>query len=755
MASDPGLNERLAALVVDALELGGGKAERDVADELFAAFGVDLDAIDASVGQATSDRKTASRNAAAKALAAAAPSPEALMHETVRCGGRFIAMVEEIYRSLAGHARATAGSSEQFRFQRDGVDLDLTISEAFIERIRRLQQTLRRAVVGQVDEVLLSRFTRWDGGELYGTWPLDSGDLRLLDAVLNLSWMERLAGPGAPPEINAALAGARAAAIGLVGAAERLIDAHMTGLAELAADGRSVDEIATALFINCSDRSRSDAEYEVSRLLEVGGLDMGAHAQYIVGLERDGSIGLRRHPGSSELQPAVADGIHYGSGVSTLAGFVAMWRSGMYARRGREAVEAEVLATNPDVIVAWLADVRQACDEATVWLETDVFRATGSIDEARLEEAFEEFLNLPLWGNRDLLYEIWILCATLRSCEETGWIVDLRGFEREGDTWVLGVRPTTEPVAVLQLARDSAINLEAWREPKRPTAGNAVTPDVTIATPGNHPHDLVVVEAKNKYNLADGSALAAALKYRNPLHPAATWVCNHCEARAGHGIAARNHGDAWRRIHLAGAFRPGNVPPEFAESLELALVPPSARARMSDLLLVVDVTASMTRRLGEVWEVLADAADRLSAFRSFSAVLYSDHGQREPFVTRDIGPFADLHELLHEIDATPSGHGYDLEEAEDAMRRAREIAEARGPLTVVVITDAPPHPPADCPKGIDFEEEVRALLATGSRCFVVDVDEGDSIDATWSSFDQVEHTTLAGLPATCAASCSR
>ena len=75
----------------------------------------------------------------------------------------------------------------------------------------------------------------------------------------------------------------------------------------------------------------------------------------------------------------------------------------------------------------------------------------------------------------------------------------------------------------------------------------------------------------------------------------------------------------------------------------------------------------------------------------------------------------------------PSGDGEDFEEAlEDAMRRAREIAEGRGPLTVVVITDAPPHSPADCPEGIDFEEEVRALLATGSRCFVVDIDERGS-----------------------------
>lgn len=257
MTSDPGMN-RLAALVVDALELGGGKAEHDVAEELFAAFGLDLDAIDAGVGHATSDRKLAFRKAATEALAGGARSPEALINETVRCGGRFIAMVEEIYRSLAGHAKTTAGSSEQFRFQRDDLDLELTISEAFIERIRRLQRTLRRVVIGQVDEVLLSRFTRWDGGELYGTWPLDDGDLRLLDAVLHLSWMERSAGPGAPAEIDTALAGARASASGLVGAAERLTDAHMTGLAKLVADDRGVDEIATALFVEGSDRSRSD-----------------------------------------------------------------------------------------------------------------------------------------------------------------------------------------------------------------------------------------------------------------------------------------------------------------------------------------------------------------------------------------------------------------------------------------------------------------------------------------------------------------
>ena len=48
-----------------------------------------------------------------------------------------------------------------------------------------------------------------------------------------------------------------------------------------------------------------------------------------------------------------------------------------------------------------------------------------------------------------------------------------------------------------------------------------------------------------------------------------------------------------------------NLLPNSAESLKLALTPPSAVARISNFLLVVDVTASMARHLTEVWEALA------------------------------------------------------------------------------------------------------------------------------------------------------
>jgi hypothetical protein len=66
------------------------------------------------------------------------------------------------------------------------------------------------------------------------------------------------------------------------------------------------------------------------------------------------------------------------------------------------------------------------------------------------------------------------------------------------------------------------------------------------------------------------------------------------------------------------------------------------------------------------------------------------------------------------------------------MKRCRELAEEMGPLTVVVLTDAPPYSPDECPLGVDFEAEVLRLLHTGSRCLLCE--DWLSGDASWSIF---------------------
>jgi hypothetical protein len=706
--------QRLAALVTDALELGSGKYERDVADDLFRAFGIDLAAVQTRVPRLR--RKSAFRDEAAAALAAAAPSPEALMAEVVRCGGRFVAMVEEIYALLADHVATSTGSAEQFRLRRDDVDLEITISPAFIERLRELESITRRVSVGRINHDAMRRFVGWDNGAFYGTWPLDGGNLRLLDTVLHLD------------SLGAAAAEARPAAEQLVATAESLLEAHMANLAALK------DDDVHALFASLGDNDESAALQELERFRADGVLGGTAHSYSVAGLDRPTFVGLD-HSGGVVVR--AADELAYGSPMSGLAQFVAMWRSGMHSPRDYASSTAE--------------DVRRACEEAAVWLREEVLTPTGSIEVEDLIERFEEFLNLPLWRGRQLLYEIWILCATLRTCRDLGWEPVLRLLRPDADEWVLDAKPTTAPVADLRNSRDRNIALEVWREPQRLTATGQVTPDVTIATPGDHPRDLVVIEAKDRYGMrleavdSDRSAFGVARKYRDALHANATWVCNHCDFREGDADATTNYGDDWSRIHLAAPFRPGSIPAAFGESLDAALVPPGGvqPEPVDRLVLAIDVTASMDGRLPPAWDLLRGLDE--GRFAELRAVLFSDHGEQEPYLLRDIGPCATVADLQQRVDAEPSGHGGDPEEAlEDAMRRCRELAEELGHVTVLVLTDAPPHSPDACPLGIDFDAEVRRLLETGSRCLVSD-DWRPGADTSWSAFAGSERFRDASL----------
>lgn len=697
MATD-NTTKRLAELVTDVLELGSGKYERDVADDLFDAFGVNLDELHKGMPRRRS--KTAFPKAAAAALAAAAPSPEALMTEVVRCGGRFVAMVEEIYSLLADHVATTTGSAEHFRLRRDDVNLEITISPAFIERVRELQSVIRRVTIGRIDHKAIADLVGWDNGEFYGLWPLQRGNLRLLDAVLRTD----------------ALGPARLAAEAFVATVQSLLDAHIANLTAL-----NGDDVHT-LFVNLDANAEHSARRELVLFRAESVLGATTYQGSVAELDQPTFLGLDR-AGGVFMRP-VKD-LLYGSAMSGLAQFLAMWRSGMRPARGEPRAPEEV---------------GRACEEATAWLRDAVLVPTGSMDAEELIERFEEFLNLPLWRGRELVYEVWILCATLQTCRDLGWNTDLRTLASTDDEWVLDTKPTAEPVASLRHRRDETIALEVWREPRRQTAHREVTPDVAIATPGEHPRDLVVVEAKDRYGMRvgraqnDRNALGVAMKYRDALHPNATWVCNHCDFREGDADPATNYGDAWSRVHVAAPFRPGSVPAAFAESLDAALTPPGGlRApAVERLTLAVDVTSSISGRLPHAWALLRDLDQ--PRYAEFRAVLYSDHGAGEPFITCDLGPCSTLHELLQRIEAEPTGHGSDPEEAlEDAMRRCRELAEELGPLTVLVLTDAPPHPVEQCPLGIDFDAEVDALLETGSRCLVCN-DWRSATDASWRSF---------------------
>lgn len=189
-----------------------------------------------------------------------------------------------------------------------------------------------------------------------------------------------------------------------------------------------------------------------------------------------------------------------------------MWRRGLYPAQRQPALEG--LANDWAGLGEWLERVRVSCDQAAQWLANDVLIGTRSAEITELIESVEEFLNLPLWRQRHLLYEVWVLCATLDACEQSSWAVELRGLERDDGVWALSVGPADDPVARLSFCGHPATSLEVWREPNRVTSKGMLTPDVTISTPIPYGRDLLVVEAKDRQKMSLGCAVH--MKMRAP-----------------------------------------------------------------------------------------------------------------------------------------------------------------------------------------------------------------------------------------------
>ena len=771
---DQDLRYRLATLIVEALEVGSGKHEYDIIDEIFNSFDLDFNDLNTQFSPNMRDRAKSLRQASANLLAEAAPSAAAMLNEVVRCGGRFIAMLNEVYARLSRHTVTTTGTSETFRLERGGLDEEhLVINPAFLEKLRHYERSLRLMEIGKIDEAAIESFTVWDNGELYGRWPLKPvngnwGD-RLADDVLNLAWITTTVSQRASIDatwvpIVSAVDAARSAVERLVTSAERLVRRHVTHLDTVSA---SDSENAAALMISGYDELpqwrqesiQQDMAVELERYRAERILARTATPGNVTGINEMSAVGLR-----DDLTPVVVPATDHwpGTGVSSLAYFIAMWRLGFWSPKRRAEMERELLV-DPWQLESWLGRIAASCNDAATWLTNDVFVSTGSAEVEELLELIKEFLNLPLWRQRHLLYEVWILCAILDACEQASWVVDLCGLTQPNGIWILSVGPADDPVAILRRSTDSAISLEVWREPKRITNDGertlTLTPDVTISTPSPYSRDLLIVEAKDRQKMSVGgdyieasaassksakrTALGVAWRYATGLRPLATWVCNHCDFRQSTDPVT-NHGDLWTHVHVAAQFRPGNVPVAFSDSVRAALAPPidirSARPTGPSvdfgLILVVDITGSMSGHLRNAFAILREELAR-EPFEEFRAVLYSDHGANEPFLVRKLGPYGSLPHLIDAMATLPSGDGGDFDEAlEDAMLRCREILEDIGPQSILVLTDAPPHTVEHCPYRIDFEAEVRAILGAGCRLWVANNWLAPQ-DRTWDAFQDI------------------
>jgi hypothetical protein len=344
---------RLSELLVEALELGSGKHEPDeLVAEIFRPFGIDFYELAAQY------RRTRLRKEAADRLTKAAPSAEELINEVVRCGGRFIEMVQDVYRRLARHAVNAGGQeTEKFRLQRAGVSEDqLVISEAFIEQVRSLQSKLRSIAIGSFRYAAIARFAGFDDGRFYGPWTAEGsdGEPQLADKVVSLARVmsaarEQVPAGPAGQFLVSAIEGAQESAERLVATAESLVRSHVAHLDLLAA----VDEETAVQRLFSLDHGwmieHATSELERFRSGRVLGELAGPNA--VASLSEVSAIGLRAAEFSGELTPVT---------LPATPGWV--WHTGQRARLLRRQVPprpvSDVGRRRPHAVALWSARFR-------------------------------------------------------------------------------------------------------------------------------------------------------------------------------------------------------------------------------------------------------------------------------------------------------------------------------------------------------------------------------------------------------------
>ena len=131
-------------------------------------------------------------------------------------------------------------------------------------------------------------------------------------------------------------------------------------------------------------------------------------------------------------------------------------------------------ADDANAVTGWLRELSKGLEDAGRWLDEEVWQSTGTVPREQIIEAFEEFLNLPLWRHRWLLYEIWILAASIQAAISQGWVCQLH-LEREVQiTWVLPVGPAQSPLAT------SAAMGELMFNPFEPVVLDRIDVDVRV-----------------------------------------------------------------------------------------------------------------------------------------------------------------------------------------------------------------------------------------------------------------------------------
>jgi hypothetical protein len=750
---------RFATLAATAFEAGSRKAETDVLDEICNEYGLSLTKIEQTATRNFAAtlrpfrRTQLVRDAVAKALAEESQTIEALATTVLRRTKGFVAMLDEIYGCLAKAEATTSGNSDIFRLRVADVDIGIQLSPAFFERVRSAMRVLTTVELGTIDSDKLSRFLNIDY-DFYGSWPLDGKNaINLARQLTYLPWLISFLKNRTPRgDLDASIDSCRVAATTFVTSALRLVRGYVALLRQEAdeAEEKTIPEEPRP-----DNPSREERLVLIDRtLLRERGVLRGGLRSRTMGLPTIVDWGFTHvfvdtlfstpdtmgsAPNCMVTLEREVQSNFYGTPIGGLACLCGLWKAGIQREPEHDSDLSKVLAGGPNGITAWLHDLEVSLLGASQWLTNEVWTPSGTSKREDVVEVFEDYLNLPLWRQRWLIYEIWLISITLDAANRAGWQSKLT-LDEDGQTktWVLPKGPASVPCATLNQPGQEGSDLHVWYQGRWKRAGVDMMPDVALTTVQPPIRDVVLVEGKDRYrmplkNLQHG-ALEVGRKYSEASGAAFTWIVNYCPFPTSQGVGPSvNHGDAWHALFLAGEVRPGRVPQDFYDSVAAALQPWTQRVNsikkkaghVSTLVFVCDTTQSMTKHLRAFWTSMRDvllARGGQNQFSAFRAILFGDHdAYQEPYLLRHVGPSLHPAWVIDQALREPDTNGGDTPEAlEDAIKACRDVAGRLGqPVCCIVATDAPPHPVEHCPNNIDFRVEVDAFLREGNVCILV------------------------------------
>jgi hypothetical protein len=345
-------------------------------------------------------------------------------------------------------------------------------------------------------------------------------------------------------------------------------------------------------------------------------------------------------------------------------------------------------------------------------------------------EAMLEFLQLPYWKKRWQVFEIWIFILCLQAFTRRGGELNVTGR----NPLVLKTGETDEPKAYIRI--HGSLRLELWTEfPLDGKQRSELRPDIAVVVNENGTRTPAgVIECKQRESEADKVLIKDADKYAARISSdKLNLLVNYDEftgSQLRHGT--RRKGRGAETLFLE-SVRPKTSRADMVMAYVNDLIPPTHTA----LTYVVDTTGSMHKRLPGIWNAIdsmcATSSGRGTAL--FSAVLFGDHGPEEPYVTKVLEYTHNRKEFMSGLKSSDKASGGDKPEAlEDAVRAANSLPTREAMHRIVVFfVDAPPHAVKDCPKGIDFEDEVEGL-SSRAKLWVINCGDESWTDLGWGKF---------------------